>query len=152
MLTGLDADYIIINLAVEKLPEENLFDLYTLRQKGGDETKAFWFLKIADLRVFDYYNSELTSYTDKFWDDTLFAKLIPFTPILYVDPNNAERQSETFIPGYIAIYAKDIKFPADGDGPFQLVYVSPSFEKDAPGPLIGPLIYKINKEYIPIND
>jgi dolichyl-diphosphooligosaccharide--protein glycosyltransferase len=152
MLTGLDADYIIINLAVEKLPEENLFDLYTLRQKGGDETKAFWFLKIADLRVFDYYNPELTSYTDKFWDDTLFAKLIPFTPILYVDPNNAERQSETFRPGYIAIYAKDIKFPADGDGPFQLVYVSPSFEKDAPGPLIGPLIYKINKEYIPIND
>ena len=61
-------------------------------------------------------------------------------------------QSETFRQGWIAIYAKDIKFPADGDGPFQLVYVSPSFEKDAPGPLIGPLIYKINKEYIPIND
>jgi len=152
MLTGLDADYIIINLAVEKLPDVNILDLYTLRQKGGDETKAFWFLKIADLHVFDYYNPELTSYTDKFWDDTLFAKLIPFTPILYVDPNNAERQSETFRPGYTAIYAKDIKFPAGGDGPFQLVYVSPSFEKDAPGPLIGPLIYKINKEYIPVND
>jgi dolichyl-diphosphooligosaccharide--protein glycosyltransferase len=152
VLTGLDADYIVINLAVEKLPEENLFDLYTLRQKGGDESKVFWFLKIADLPVFDYYNPELRSYTDKFWDDTLFAKLIPFTPILYVDPDNPERQSETFRPGYTAIYAKDIKFPVDGDGPFQLVYVSPSFEKDAPGPLTGPLIYKINKEYIPIND
>jgi len=35
------------------------------------------------------------------------------------------------------------------DGPFQLVYVSPSFEMDAPGPLTGPLIYKINKEYNP---
>jgi len=34
-------------------------DLYTLRQKGGDETKAFWFLKIADLRVLDYYNQEV---------------------------------------------------------------------------------------------
>jgi len=152
VITGLDADYIIINLAVEKLPEENLFDLYTLRQKGGDETKTFWFLKIADLRVLDYYNPELTSYTDKFWDDTLFAKLIPFTPILYVDPDNPERQSETFRPGYTAIYVKDIKFPADGDGPFQLVYVSPSFEKDAPGQLTGPLIYKINNEYIPVND
>jgi len=147
--TGLDADYIIINLAVEKLPEANLFDLYTLRQKGGDETKAFWFFKITDLRVLDYYNPELTSYTDKFWDDTLFAKLIPFSPILYVDTANPERQSETFKPGYTAIYAKDIKFPADGDGPFQLVYVSPSFEMNAPGPLTGPLIYKINKEYNP---
>jgi dolichyl-diphosphooligosaccharide--protein glycosyltransferase len=152
VITGLDADYIIINLAVEKLPEANLFDLYTLRQKGGDETKVFWFLKIADLPVLDYYNPELTSYTDKFWDDTLFAKLIPFTPLLYVDPDNPESQSETFRPGYTAIYAKDIKFPADGDGPFQLVYVSPSFEKDAPGQLTGPLIYKINKEYIPVND
>ena len=147
--TGLDADYIIINLAVEKLPEANLFDLYTLRQKGGDETKAFWFLKIADLPVLDYYNPELMSYTDKFWDDTLFAKLIPLTPLLYVDPDNPESQSETFKPGYTAIYAKDIKFPADGDGPFQLVYVPPSFEMDAPGPLTGPLIYKINKEYNP---
>jgi len=149
VVTGLDADYIIINLAAEKLPEENIMDLYTLRQKGGDETKAFWFFKIADLRVLDYYNPELTSYTDKFWDDTLLGKLIPFTPVLYVDPDNSENQSDTFRPGYTGIYLKDIKFPMDGDGPFQLVYVSPSFELDAPGPMTGPIIYKINKEYNP---
>jgi dolichyl-diphosphooligosaccharide--protein glycosyltransferase len=147
VITGLDADYIIINLVAEKLPEENIMDLYTLRQKGGDETKAFWIFKIADLRVLDYYNPELTSYTDKFWDDTLLGKLIPFTPVLYVDPDNSEKQSDTFRPGYTAIYLKDIKFPMDGDGPFQLVYVSPSFELDAPGPMTGPIIYKINKEY-----
>jgi len=149
VITGLDADYIIINLVAEKLPEENIMDLYTLRQKGGDETKAFWIFKIADLRILDYYNPELTSYTDKFWDETLFAKLIPFTPVLYVDPDNSEKQSEIFRPGYTAIYLKDIKFPMDGDGPFQLVYVSPSFELDAPGPMTGPIIYKINKEYNP---
>ena len=124
-------------------------DLYTLQQNGGDETKLFWFLKIADLHVLDYYNPELTSYTDKFWNETFFAKLIPFTPVLYVDPDNLERQSETFKPGYTAIYLKDIKFPTDGQGPFQLVYVSPSFERDEVGPLTGPLIYKINKEYNP---
>ena len=148
-ITGLDADYIIINLAAEKLGEDNIMDLYLLNQRGGDETKVFWFFKIADLRVLDYYNPELTSYTDKFWDDTLFAKLIPFTPILYVDPDNPERQSETWKPGYTAIYVKNFKFPTDGDGPFQLVYVSPSFQIDAAGPLTGPLIYKINKEYNP---
>jgi dolichyl-diphosphooligosaccharide--protein glycosyltransferase len=149
IIIGLDADYIIINLVAEKLGEDNIMDLYLLNQRGGDETKAFWFFKIAGLSVFDYYSPELTSYTDKFWDDTLFAKLIPFTPILYVDPDNPERQSETFKPGYTAIYVKNIKFPAGGDGPFQLVYVSPSFQIDAAGPLTGPLIYKINKEYNP---
>ncbi len=149
IITGLDADYVLINLAAEKLSEDNILDLYTLRQKGGDETKAFWFLKIADLRVLDYYNQELTGYTDKFWNETLFAKLIPFTPILYVDPDNPQLQSETFKPGYVTIYLKDIKFPSDGQGPFQLVYVSPSFERNDAGPLTGPLIYKINKEYNP---
>jgi dolichyl-diphosphooligosaccharide--protein glycosyltransferase len=149
VITGLDADYIIINLAVEKLPETNLFDLYTLRQKGGDESKAFWFSKIADLRVFDYYNPELSGFSDKFWDETLLGKLIPFTHVLYVDPDNPELQSETYKPGYTSIYVKNIKFPMNEDGPFQLVYVSPSFEMDAPGPLTGPLIYKINKEYNP---
>ena len=149
IMTGLDADYVLINLAAEKLSEDNILDLYTLRQKGGDETKAFWFLKIADLRVLDYYNQELSGYTDKFWNETLFAKLIPFTPILYVDPDNPQLQSETFKPGYVTIYLKDIKFPPDEQGPFQLVYVSPSFERDDTGPLTGPLIYKINKEYNP---
>jgi len=149
ILTGLDADYIIVNLAVQKLPSENIMDLYVLQQKGGDETKAFWFLKIADLSVFDYYNPELSGFSDKFWDETLLGKLIPFTHVLYVDPDNPELQSETFKPGYTSIYVKNVKFPINEDGPFQLVYVSPSFEMDAPGPLTGPLIYKINKEYNP---
>jgi dolichyl-diphosphooligosaccharide--protein glycosyltransferase len=149
VLTGLDADYIIVNLAAEKLSQENILDLYVLRQKGGDESKVFWFMKIADLRLFDYYGPELTSYTNKFWDETLLGKLIPFTHILYVDPDNPEIQSENFKPGYTSIYVKNIKFPMNGDGPFQLVYVPPSFEMDAPGPLTGPLIYKINKEYNP---
>ena len=149
VITGLDADYVLINLAVEKLSEENVLDLYTLKQKGGDETKVFWFMKIADMRIPDYYNREMTGYTDKFWNETFFAKLIPFTPILYVDPNNPELQSETFKPGYVAIYVKDIKYPLDGQGPFQLVYVSPSFDRVDGGPQTGPLIYKINKDYDP---
>ena len=149
IITGLDADYILINLVVERLSEENVMPLYTLRQSGGDETKVFWFLKIADLSILDYYNPELTSYTDKFWNETLLGKLIPFTPLVYVDPNNTEIQSETFKPGYTAIYVRDIKFPSDGDGPFQLVYVSPSFESNNDGPITGALIYKINNEYNP---
>ena len=44
-VTGLDADYVVINLIVEKLSDENILDLYVIKQKGGDETKAFWLLK-----------------------------------------------------------------------------------------------------------
>jgi len=147
--TGLDADYIIINLVAEKLSEENVLDLYVLKQKGGDETKAFWFMKIADLEVLDYYNRDFQSYTDKFWDDTLIGKLIPFTLVAYVDEDDTEIQSKTYKPGYIGIYVKDVKLPTGGDGPFELVYVPPSFERDEAGPLTGPLIYKINKDYNP---
>ena len=148
-LTGLDADYVIINLAVQKLSAENIMDLYVLQQKGGDETKSFWFMKIADLHVADYYNPELTGYSGKFWDETLLGKLIPFTHVLYVDPNNPEIQSETYKQVILQSMLKISSFQADGDGPFQLVYVPPSFEMDVPGPLTGPLIYKINKEYNP---
>ena len=150
IITGLDADYILINLAVEKLSDENVVPMYTMRQNGGDETKAFWFAKIADLPILDYYNIGGESYTDKFWNETLLGKLIPFTPLIYVDPNNAEMQSETFKQGYIPIYVRDIKFPTGGDGPFQLVYVSPSFEMNEGGkPHTGAIIYKINREYNP---
>jgi len=150
ILTGLDADYILINLAVEKLSDENIVPMYTIRQNGGDETKAYWFIKIADLPIRDYYNPEFTSYTDKFWNETLLGQLIPFSVLIYVDPNDTSIQSETFKPGLTAVYVKDIKFPADSDGPFQMVYVSPSFA-NAKGDnvMLGAVIYKINKDYNP---
>ena len=97
----------------------------------------------------DYYNRGLDSFTDKFWNETLLGKLIPFTVLVYVEPSDTTNQSDTFKPGYTAIYVRDIKFPSDGDGPFQLVYVSPSFESDMSGPVTGTIIYKINKEYNP---
>ena len=149
VLTGLDADYIVVNLAVRKLSDENEFPMYVLDQDGGDETKAFWFMKIADLRVRDYYNPGADSYTDKFWNETLLGKLIPFTVITYVDPNNPELQSRTWKQDYMPIYIRDVKFTIDEKNPFQLVYVPPSFENDESGNLAGPLIYKINKEYNP---
>ena len=91
----------------------------------------------------------IVSFTDKFWNETLLGKLIPFSPLVYVDPNNTDNQSDNFKPGYTAIYVRDIKFPSNGDGPFQLVYASPSFEGQNEGAVTGALIYKINKEYNP---
>ena len=79
----------------------------------------------------------------------MLGKLIPFTTILYVDPANPELRSETFKKGYMPIYVKDIKLPFDEEGPFQLVYASPSYDRDDAGRIAGPLIYKINKDYNP---
>ena len=150
LLSGLDADYVLINLAVEKLPDDNVMDLYVMHQTGGDETKVFWMSKIAGLDFRDYYTAGFRGYTDEFWNNTLMGKLIPFSPVIYVDPTNYDIQSETYKRGYIAIYVEDIKFPLGGDGPFELVYASPSYHRDDGGVMYGPLIYKINKEYIPL--
>ena len=122
---------------------DSIFLTTNLGMLGMPDTKN------KNLRIMKYYNPGLQNYTDKFWNETLIGKLIPFTPVLYVDPNNAELQSDTFKKGYIAIYVRDIKYPSDGQGPFQLVYASPSFEMDSPGELTGPIIYKINKDYNP---
>ena len=158
ILTGLDADYIIVNLAVRQLPDANAFPVFVISQQGGDETKTFWFMKIADLNTRDYIqrgsDGKMKGYTDKFWNETLLGKLIPFTVLTYVDPDNPELQSDTFKLDYVPIYVRDIKFPSwenvlDEKSPFQLVYAPPSFKNGEPGPLTGPLIYKINKDYNP---
>ena len=75
--------------------------------------------------------------------------MIPFTPVAYVHPDNTELQSVEYKRGYTVVYVKDVKFPMNGGGPFELVYVPPSFMADEAGPLTGPLIYKINKDYNP---
>ena len=110
-------------------------------------------MKIADLRTSDYYlrgpDDKLRTYTDKFWNETLLGKLIPFTVLTYVDPDNPELQSKTYRPDYLPIYIRDVKFDLDEEHPFQLIYVPPSFERTDAGYLTGPLIYKINKDYNP---
>ena len=146
----MDADYVLINLAVKKLSDENVIPMYTMQRNGADSTKVFWFAKIADLPLKDYYVSTGVSFTDKFWDETLIGSLIPFKVLTYVNPSDLTDLSETYRQGDVVIYEKDVKFPAGGDGPFELVYLSPSFERDlGEHVLTGPLIYKINKEYNP---
>ena len=75
--------------------------------------------------------------------------MFPFTVLGYVNPNNLNQQSQTYVPGMLAIYEKDIKFPVDEDGPLRLVYASPSFTEEKVGPMIGVFIYEVNKEYNP---
>ena len=77
--------------------------------------------------------------------------MFPFSLLGYVNPNAQNQQSATYVPGYVGIYSKDIKFPSDGDGPVRLVYASSSFTEEKIGPMIGVFIYEINKDYKPLS-
>jgi len=119
---------------------------YTLRG-GGDESKKQWFMRIAGYDISKYLHSDGISGTDFFWNETLLGKMTPFSLLGYVNPNNMNQQSETFVPGMIPIYEKDIKFTVDGDGPLRLVYASSSFSEEKIGPMIGVFVYEVNKDY-----
>jgi dolichyl-diphosphooligosaccharide--protein glycosyltransferase len=146
---GLDADYVLITVVAEKFDERFAnVPLYSLGP-SGDETKKVWFARIAGVSPGLFMHpDEFGTPNDRFWDETLLGKLIPFSPIAYIDYINHQAvESKTYQPGYVPIYAKDIKFPSNSDGPFKLVYSSPTFNRTDPGPMLSILIYEVNKDY-----
>jgi len=147
MLQELDADYILIFIAAQRVGNDPN-GIYLLRGGGGDESKKQWFMRIAEEPLGKYLRQDGFSGTDLFWQNTLFGKMIPFSVLTYVrlDTN---LQSENFQIGYTEIFVKDIKFPNDTDGPVRLVYSSPSFDRTDNGPIIGVFIYEINQDYKP---
>ena len=144
---GLDADYILTMVVAEKFDESlSSVPLYSLGP-AGDETKKVWFARIAEQNLgLLFHPDEFGTPNDRFWDETLLGKLIPFSPVVYIDPIN-QTESRTYQPGYVPLYVKDIKFPSNSDGPFKLVYSSPTFNRTDAGPMISILIYEINKDY-----
>ena len=143
---GLDADYVLIYVAAQRVNSEDP-SLY-LVQGGGDESKKQWFMRIAGVSVDKYIYDDGLSGTNEFWNDTLLGKMIPFSPMFYVDLNT-QQQSQTYVSGFTPIYINDIKFPKDGDGPLKLVYTSSGFLRKDSGPINGVLIYEVNKDYKP---
>lgn len=105
-------------------------------------------MRIAGLPESQYLHPDGLSGTDYFWQNTLLGKMFPFSPIAYVN-FGSNLQSDTYQPGFTAIYAKDIKYPSDGNGPLKLVYSSPSFDRNDPGVISGVFIYEVNKNYVP---
>ena len=146
MLKDLYADYIMIFVAAERLQTDSE-PLYVLGG-GGDESKKQWFMRIAGEPVSKYTLSDGISGTDYYWSNTMLGMMMPFSPVLYLDPNTNNQFTE-YIDGTITIYTKNIKYPADGDGPLRLAYASPSFENDMDRIVFGILIYEVNQDYIP---
>jgi dolichyl-diphosphooligosaccharide---protein glycosyltransferase len=150
ILDDMKSDYFLIFVAGQRLLlDHNDQPIYIL-EGGGDESKKVWFMKIAGESLPRYLHSDGISGTDYFWNETLLGKMIPFSPISYVNLQT-NQQSSVYQPGFTPIYVKDIKFPIDENGPFRLVYTSPSFDVEKGGYVIGVFIYEVNKDYVSLN-
>ena len=148
ILRELDADYVLVYIAAQKLTPPGEDPAYYILQGGADESKKQWFMRIAEVPESRYLHPDGLSGTNFFWENTMLGKMFPFSLVVYANFASNE-QSETFKPGFAGVYTKDVKYPQDGNGPLQLAYSSPSFERQSPGPISGVLIYEINKDYSP---
>jgi len=145
---GMDADYLLIYVAGERIdiPDSDLF-LYTL-DGGGDESKKHWFMKISNHEPSKFLEYDGITPTQYFDENSTLGKLIPFSVFKYVDPNT-NRAFDEYRDGLIPVYIKNVKYLDSENDPFYLVYASPSFYSEIPGPMSTVLIYKINPNYIP---
>jgi len=141
-LTDMEVDYVLVYIAAQKLSNDNYSPLYALGG-GGDEDKKYWLLRIAEMPLQEYLYSDNATGTEKFWNSTLLGKMIPFTPLGYLDLSEYS-QAEDYQSGYV-LYLKDIKYASNSNEPLQLVYTSPSFDRISEGEVSGIIIYKINK-------
>ena len=148
MLKEIQADYVVTFVAANQLNIQHENQFYTLGG-GGDESKKQWFMRIGGFDDQKYLHQDGLNAKEEFWNNTLLGKMFPFTVLAYVDPNNTQNQSPTYVPGMVAIYEKDMKFTNNGDGPLKLVYASDSFHKNQSGPKLIVLVYEVNKDYVP---
>jgi len=149
ILQEMNADYVLVFVAGERI--EGTYDgkqLFYL-QHGGDESKIPWFIRIAELPMEQFVESNLPN--DYFWNETLLGKLIPFSVATYYDAE-LKTDSNVYQPGTVPLSVKEIKYTDSKNNPLWLVYASPSFYDETSGPMTGVFIYEINKNYVPVNN
>ena len=147
---GMDADYLLINLAGERFfLEGTSLPIYTL-EGGGDESKKAWFTKISNHQVSKYLEDDGITPTKYYMENSTLGMLTPYSIFKYVEPNTG-RTFDKYQTGLIPVYVNDLKFKDPENDPFYLVYASPSFYSQEPGVMYAILIYKINPDYNPQN-
>jgi dolichyl-diphosphooligosaccharide---protein glycosyltransferase len=147
ILKEMNVDYVVVFFAANDIGSESHDTPLYVVGGGGDESKIYWFSKIAELSPGNYLNSDVTTPTTNFYENTMLGKMIPFSPVVYYQPDTQEN-SQIFKNGFVEISTKKIKYNSEND-PVKLVYSSPSFMNDNHGPMIFVLVYEVNKNYIP---
>ena len=147
---GMDADYILIYLTGERFYiQDSNIPLYTL-EGGGDESKKTWYAAISNHQVSKYVQDDNITPTTYYMENSTLGMLTPFSIFKYVEPNTG-RTFDQYHNGFIPVYLNDLKLKDPENDPFYLVYASPSFYSQQPGPMSAVLIYKINHDYNPQN-
>jgi dolichyl-diphosphooligosaccharide--protein glycosyltransferase len=151
LLTAWDADYVVVYVAAQRLDGDwNGDSLYVLNG-GGDESKKPWFMRIANVELSKYLESDRHTATNYFWNETLLGKMIPYSIGLYYH-EESQQSSEIFQNGFVPISVLDINYNDDGNYPLKLVHTSPSFTNKNMDRFNAVLVYEVNKNYISIND
>ena len=147
---GMEADYLLIFVAGERIyGEGSSIPFYTL-EGGGDESKKTWFAKISNHQVSKMVENDNITPTKFYMDNTTLGMLTPFSIYKYVEPNTG-RAFDNYQNGLIPVYVNNLKFKDPENDPFYLVYASPSFYTQEIGPMTAVLIYKINSDYNSFN-
>ena len=148
MLKKMDADYVLVFLSAEDIGSNSTDSPLYVQGGGGDESKIFWFAKIAGINPTNYLNSDAKTPKPNFYQNTMLGQMIPFVPVIYYEPQT-EANSQIYKNGFVEISQKFIKFEKDMGGPLELVYASPSYYNDNNGPQIFVLVYEVNKNFSP---
>ena len=93
-----------------------------------------------------FVESDGVTPTPYFMENSTLGKLIPFSIYKYVEVNTGNVFDE-YRYGLVPIYVQDVKYVDPENDPFYLVYASPSYYNQQPGPMSAVLIYKINHDY-----
>ena len=147
LLTEWDVDYVVVYVAAQRLTGDwNDDSLYVLNG-GGDESKKSWFMRIGDVELSKYLESDGRTATNYFWNETLLGKMIPYNTLVYYD-EKSQQSSEIFQNGFVPISILEINYDDDGNYPLKLVHTSPSFTNKNIDRFSAVFVYEINKNYI----
>ena len=124
---------------------------YYLLSGGGDESKKLWFMRIGDVELLKYLESDGRTGTSYFWNETLLGKMIPYSIVIYYN-EELQQSSEIFQNGFVPISILEINYDDEGNYPLKLVHTSPSFTNENINRFSAVLVYEVNKNYISTND
>ena len=119
--------------------------MYTL-EGGGDESKKTWFAAISNHQVSKMVQDDSITPTPYYMENTTLGMLTPFSIFKYVEIGTG-RTFDEYQSGFVPVYVNNLKFSDPENDPFYLVYASPSFYSQQPGPMSAVLVYKINHDY-----
>jgi dolichyl-diphosphooligosaccharide--protein glycosyltransferase len=151
LLTDWDVDYVVVYVAAQKLSGDWNGDSLYILNGGGDESKKSWFMRIADVELSKYLESNGLTGTNYFWNETLLGKMIPYNTLVHYN-EETQQSYDIFQPGTVPISIQEINYNDDGNYPLKLVHTSPSFTNKNIERFNAVFVYEVNKNYISTND